>query len=178
MTAWGIATYGDPCRGCGFGWALDEAAADRMVAAGTVAFIDAVAGAGGATAGAGEGWGVTAYTLHLADNLRVWAERLVGLAAGRTAIVPYDQDLLAEVRSYRRLPGEAALWSLERATGDWFCALDLVGAAGRVAAEPLALLSEERGRLTVGDCRRLLAHEVHHHLADVRRLVGRAQAPS
>jgi hypothetical protein len=46
-------------------------------------------------------WSALAYVCHITDNLRIWAERLVGAGLGSTRPVsPYDGDLLARARSY------------------------------------------------------------------------------
>ena len=52
-------------------------------------------------------WPAVAYVCHVSDNLRIWAERLAGLAAGDThPVPPYDQDLLARARSYDEIASE------------------------------------------------------------------------
>lgn len=55
---------------------------------------------------------------QVADNLRIWAERLAGSAAGAKAVGAYDDNLLAAARFYSDVPLSAALWSIERARGD------------------------------------------------------------
>src|SRR5437899_391948 len=60
-------------------------------------------------------WSAKAYVWHVADNVRIWSERLAGLAiAGDAAVHPYDADLLAAARCYETLPLIGGLWSLER----------------------------------------------------------------
>lgn len=109
-------------------------------------------------------WNVVAYVLHVADNTRVWAERLAGAALGATGpIVPYDEDELARARGYAGFALPAARWSLERALGDWNAAWTLGGTA---------FVHPEQGEITADDAARIVAHELHHHALDVSRIVA------
>ena len=67
---------------------------------------------------------------HVADNLRIYAERLAG-AALRAAgpITEYDQDALADARNYNWIAVESALWSIEHGVTDMLAALPLCGPA-------------------------------------------------
>ena len=103
--------------------------------------------------------------------MRIWAERLAGLALGATGpIGPYDQDDLARVRNYGRLPLEAGLWSLKRAAADWRDAVALATDRQVVMEHP------ERGSLSVLDVVRSIAHDAHHHAWDIQRSVDRSRA--
>ena len=65
-------------------------------------------------------WSVSAYVSHVADNLRIWAERLAGIAAGAPPEVGgYDESALARARGYQQIPLQAALWSLSRSVAGW-----------------------------------------------------------
>jgi hypothetical protein len=114
------------------------------------------------------GWNVTAYVLHVADNLRVWAERLAGIALGGPAtIAPYDENELAAARNYGGISLRAALWSLRRGAGDWDDAFAMT-------APDMVMDHPERGPLDYADIARANAHDAAHHLWDVRRSLAAA----
>lgn len=61
-------------------------------------------------------WSAGAYVSHVADNFRIWAERLAAASLGsNTTLVPYDCEALGRARGHLQLPLDGALWSLERA---------------------------------------------------------------
>jgi hypothetical protein len=104
------------------------------------------------------------------DNLRIWAERLAGVAAGADRLVAaYDQDLLTKAKQYEEVTLASALWSLGRAIADWMAAIDQAGEADVVLQHP------ERGDLALADVVRSNAHDAFHHAWDIRRSVA---APS
>lgn len=126
MNQWGVTTWGDPCRECGFSWALSPEEAVTITAGVPARFREAVGRSDGTSVGAGLTWSVTAYVCHVADNLRISAERLVGVArGGRPQVAAYDQENLAEVRHYDAVAIDGALWSLDRAVGDWLAGIDI-----------------------------------------------------
>ena len=97
---WWIREYGDPCRECGFAWATPPEEAIARVE-GLPARLDELlsAGAAGVEVPAGCSWSVTGYVFHVADNLRIFAERLEGVrAGGPTVLVGYDENELAAAR--------------------------------------------------------------------------------
>jgi len=158
--------YGDPCRECGFSWSLGPDEARALVARIPAALADVLAGARGDERHRGLTWDVTAYVLHVGDNLRIWSERLAGIAlGGPPAIAPYDQDELAAARNYDGIGLRAALWSVGRAADDWETAMAMT-------APDLVMVHPERGDLDVGDIARANAHDAAHHLWDVRRSLG------
>jgi hypothetical protein len=112
------------------------------------------------------GWTVAGYVAHVGDNLRIWAERLAGITAGGpTAIVAFDEDAMAAVRSYDRLSWPAVRWSLERAVRDWRDAL--------AAAPPdLVMQHSERGAIGLDEITRMTAHDAVHHAWDVERTLA------
>jgi hypothetical protein len=113
-------------------------------------------------------WSVGAYVCHVADNLRIWAERLAGVASGDPhTVAPYDQDLLAEARHYGEVGLEGALWSLAWAVPHWIDAVVLADTAGVVLAHP------DRGEQSVIDVVRSNAHDTVHHMGDIRTMIGR-----
>jgi hypothetical protein len=167
MNEWGPQTYGDPCSGCGFSWQASPPTIGSIIDTAAVEFESLVAGRTGSERIPSLAWSVRAYVWHAGDNLRIWAERLVGAASGGIHPVPgYDQDQLAEARGYDSMPVGAALWSLARATGDWHEALSMID--GRVA---VAFEHPTMGSYTVADVARQVAHDLYHHLDDVRRIL-------
>lgn len=108
-------------------------------------------------------WSPAGYVWHLADAIRAWGERLIGIGRDPAfRIVPFDQDELARVRGYDRLSPIVGLWALGRAVEDLDRALDEVD-----VRTPLE--HPEFGAGTVADVVRWIAHEAHHHELDVRR---------
>jgi hypothetical protein len=107
-------------------------------------------------------WNATAYVVHVADVLRIWSDRIAAVALGAAdPVVPYDEDMLGDVRGYVSLPLAGAMWSLGRAVGDWQ-AVELLAASTTVT-----LTHPEQGPLSLDDARRIMAHEIEHHVADL-----------
>src|SRR5262245_48631252 len=107
---WWIEEWGDPCRECGFDWSQPPEAAIAAVEALPDAFDDALAGRTGAERSPESTWSAKAYVFHVADNLRIFAERLEGVFAGApTTLAAYDQDELAAARNYEDMSLESAL---------------------------------------------------------------------
>ena len=100
---------------------------------------------------------------HVTDNLRIWAERLAGLARGGSAVVAsYDENRLAEARAYDRLRLPAVQWTLQRSTDDWLEAVTN-------APADLVMLHDERGDLDLDEIVRSNAHDAAHHVWDIER---------
>jgi hypothetical protein len=98
-------------------------------------------------------WSPCEYTWHLADAIRIAAERLwmtIHVPAAR--LVCFDEVGLAAARHYDELPPAAALWSLTRAVADFEAAAH--GAPPQPAEPALAVA-------------RRVAHEVWHHRGDM-----------
>lgn len=164
MSTWGRALYGDPCHQCGFAWSTSPVQAIDLVAELPASYRATLAGASGLERHPDHAWPVVAYVCHVADNLRIWAERMIGAARGGTTHVSrYDENTLAETRSYAAIPLPAALWTLDRATADWLAAVDEAMAADVVLVHP------DRGQQTVSDVIRSNAHDGHHHQWDIVR---------
>ena len=163
---WWIAEYGDPCRECGFEWAQSPEAAIVAVEALPDRFAAQLAGCAGDERGPGATWSAKAYVFHVADNLRIFAERLEGVAAGgSTAIAAYDQDQLAAARDYEAMSLPSAFWSLRTATVAW------AQASRAAVARATTYQHAERGELTAAEIVRGPAHDALHHFWDVRRAV-------
>jgi hypothetical protein len=164
VSEWGTSVYGNPCRGCGFSWAtgVDDALSLVSNLPGTYARV--LAGASGHERHPELTWSVSAYVCHVGDNLRIWAERLAGIAAGGPPEVGgYDERVLADARNYERIPLPAALWSLSRCVPDW---LDEVGRSPRTG---IVLIHPERGGQSRTDVILSNAHDAFHHQWDIRR---------
>ena len=170
MSEYGRKTYGDPCRECGFVWSIGQADAAELVTGIPRRLGELLAGLDASLRHPDLSWSVGAYVCHVADNLRIWAERLAGQALGATGPVSaFDQDRLADVRNYDRIPIEAALWSLRRAVGDWEEAIMLV------ADKNITLHHPERGAQTLLDGVRSNSHDAHHHVWDIQRAIDRSR---
>jgi hypothetical protein len=167
MEKWGAELYGSPCRACGFDWDLTPEHAVARVRTIPAKFAERLHGATGRERHPELGWTSSAYVSHVADNLRTWAERLTGACRGGATVVPgYDPDLLAAARGYDHIALSAALWSLTWASRAWAEAVDEALAVG------LALEHATRGPQRAEDVARNNAHDAHHHLYDVGRILG------
>jgi hypothetical protein len=167
VNEWGITLYGDPCRQCGFSWDADLDGATTTVTGIGAAYTSLLVGATGRERHPELAWSVSAYVCHVADNLRIWAERLAGIAAGADrGVAPYDESLLAEARRYGSIPLEAARWSLGTAIVDW------AEAVGRSARSGTVLVHPERGEQTLAEVVTANAHDAVHHGWDIARTLA------
>jgi hypothetical protein len=169
--AWWIREWGNPCRECGFDWSQPPETVIAAVEHLPDRFDAVLAGRTG-TERADDGqpgepsWSAKAYVFHVADNLRVFAERLEGVFAGApTTLAAYDQDELAAARNYEAMSLESALWSVRDATESW------VAAARRSLTRADVYLHAERGELTAAEITRGPGHDALHHYHDVTRAV-------
>ncbi len=163
---WWIAEYGSPCRECGFDWSLDPEAVIVQVEALPDRFAALLDGRAGDEIAPGASWSAKAYVFHVADNLRVFAERLEGVAAGgSTALAAYDQDELADARHYDEMSVQSALWALRTSTAAW------ASATRGALTRPIEYLHAERGLLNAAEITRAPAHDAVHHCWDVTRAV-------
>lgn len=171
MSRWGEDLYGDPCRECRYDWSISQAEAVSLVLGVPEAYRELLTGADGHERHPELSWSVGAYVCHVGDNLRIWAERLAGIALGApSTVAAYDENLLARARAYEGIALEGALWSLERAVGDWTEAVRLATEKGVVLVHP------ERGKQTVLDVVKSNAHDACHHQCDIERAL-RAHTP-
>lgn len=163
MDRWAGALYGDPCRGCSFEFAAEFSESLAYLAGVPEEFAELLANSNGTERHPDLSWSVGSYVCHVADNVRIWAERLVGAGAGTVAA--YDPDLLATVRSYPDVALASALWSISRSRDDWQAA---------VAAVPrdVVVVHRERGEMLLEDIARSVAHDAFHHAWDIRRTLG------
>ena len=167
MSSWGATVYGEPCHLCGFRWATAPAEARETVAGLPGSYGAVLTEATGAERHPDLAWSVSEYVCHVADNLRIWAERLMGVAGGGPPLVGgYDEVALARARNYPSIPLPAALWSLGRSVDDWLSAVDRSDATGVVLVHP------ERGNQTLADVMLTNAHDGAHHRWDIERILG------
>jgi hypothetical protein len=164
VSEWGASTYGDPCRQCGYSWAVGVGGATAQVSGLPGTYVLLLEGATGDERHPELSWSVSAYVCHVGDNLRIWGERLAGVAAGASPTVGgYDENALAEARGYDRIPLSAALWSLSRSVAGWQRAVALSRRTGVVLIHP------ERGELSLSDVVLSNAHDGFHHGWDIER---------
>jgi uncharacterized damage-inducible protein DinB len=169
--SWWIEEWGNPCRECGFDWAQPPETAIAAVEALPDQFDAVLAGRTGAErapeAHPGQSnWSAKAYVFHVADNLRIFAERLEGVFAGApTTLAAYDQDELAAARDYEAMSLESALWSVRTAVATW------ASAARRSLDRADTSQHAERGALNAAEITRGPAHDALHHFVDVTRAV-------
>jgi hypothetical protein len=169
--AWWIAEWGDPCRECGFSWSVAPesaiAAVEQVPAQLDVLLQGCTGDERSAVAHPGQlSWSAKAYVFHVADNLRIFAERLRGVfAGGSTVLAAYDQDELAAARNYEAMSLQSALWSVHTATEAW------AAAARESLTRPFTYQHAERGELTATEITRGPAHDALHHHVDVMRAV-------
>ncbi len=161
------AAYGDPCRGCGFEWSISPDSCAAIVSDAPARFRTVLDGHDGQKFHSSLKWNATAYVVHVADVLRIWSDRIAAVALGPSEpVVPYDEDRLGDARGYLGLALSGALWSLERAVGDWQAAEQLA------ATVELFLVHPEQGPLPLDDVRRIMAHEIEHHIADLILIIS------
>jgi hypothetical protein len=163
MSDLGVELFGQPCRECGFSWDTDLEGATAIVAGAGDRYRHLLAGASGTERHPDLGWSVTAYVCHVVDNLRIWAERVAGIAlGGPRSVAGCDEDALGDVRRYEDISLPAALWALPRAADDWLTAV-------RMAPPGLAMEHSAFGELTLLAAVLLTAHDTDHHAWDVER---------
>jgi hypothetical protein len=166
VSDWGPSNYGQPCRECAFDWSLTLDDAVALTSDVAAAYGEVLAGATGAERHPDLAWSLAAYVSHVADNLRIWAERLMGVALGASPMVGgYDENELARARNYDLIPLEAALWSLARSVAEWTKAVAASRRQGTLMTHP------ERRDLDLLAVVRSNAHDVCHHLLDVQRTI-------
>ncbi len=166
MNDWGASVYGDPCRECGYNWTISLADAVSLVANLPFDYSGLLEGRSGREQHPDLTWSVTGYVSHVADNLRIWAERLMGVVEGAPHLVGlYDENKLADARNYRDIAIQAAVWSLTRSVDDWLRSVEASPDSGVVLVHP------ERGELTLSDVVLSNAHDALHHQLDIERTV-------
>lgn len=162
MTQYCQRRYGEPCLVCGYSWKTPVESCALTIATMPATYSAILERSDGSNKSAHLGWNAVAYVAHMADNTRIWAERVVSAASGYRDAIPYDEDALALARNYSALKLPGALWSLQRAVLDWEEALTMAQ-----AAPALTILHPEQGPLDLADAIRIMAHEAFHHSLDL-----------
>jgi hypothetical protein len=166
MSDWGRSAFGDPCGGCGFGWSISLDDADAIVRDAPRRFREVATRPRDRDRHPDLEWSVSGYVCHVADSIRIWAERIASVVlANQVQVPPYDQDLLAKARHYDAVDVQAALWSLTRAVEDWRAAVELT------RNRPFVMRHDEAGTMSFSDVVAIRAHDVVHHAWDVERIV-------
>ncbi len=108
-------------------------------------------------------WSANRYVWHTVDVLRFGAERLWTISADPSYGVPvWDENVLAEVRAYDQLSPVVGLIALIEAVQAW-------RQAAMEAPHDAATAHPEAGEISAFDVVQRNAHEVCHHLWDIRR---------
>jgi uncharacterized damage-inducible protein DinB len=153
---------GDVCAECGFAWDVSFDEAVSIVEAAPRWFAKAFEGARFAEPPAGV-WSATAYLWHVVDVLRLGTERFLVLTLDpRRGIAAWDADEMARARSYEAKSAVVGLRVLTDATRDWLH-------AARATPRYVSAAHPEFGTMDALSCAVRNAHEVVHHVLDVRR---------
>jgi len=152
------------CPECGFDW--DERGYERLVGqcSRDVAVFGGVLSRIDPTKAVEPGlWSASRYVWHNVDVLRFGTERLWTISADPTFGIPtWDENVLAEVRSYDQLSPMVGLIALIAAANAW-------RTAAFEAPHDISTLHADAGAVYAFDVVQRNAHEVCHHLWDVRR---------
>lgn len=155
---------GDICPQCEAAWVRSRGVSGRIIAGAADRYGALLADREEVAREPGV-WSPTAYTVHVGDWLRIWAERLVAVGAEPARPLPsVDQDVLAAARAYGEVSDAAALHVL--ASG----ARELLEVAERVGS--VTFEHPDFGPADTEAILSWLAHEVDHHAWDVGRLRG------
>jgi len=161
---------GDRCEECGWNWTTDSDEARAVIDRAPGRYRGLIAGRWEAARAKPDPdvWSPSGYVWHMVDALGIWAERFKALSEEPGApVTGFDQDDLAEVRSYERLSPAAGLWALGRRAADLAQALE--------SHDPeMQIDHPDFGPWAIGDVVVWLAHEVHHHAWDIERLLPKA----
>jgi hypothetical protein len=150
------------CMECGFAWDLSYDDAVGIVGRAPSWFAKAFDGASFAAPPPGV-WTAAAYLWHVVDVVRFGTERLWSLSLDPAAGLPaWDADVMAAARSYDARSVRVGLHALEVATEDWLV-------AARVVPRYVTSLHPEFGPIDARSSVVRNAHEVVHHVLDVRR---------
>jgi hypothetical protein len=155
------------CQECGFDWdehdyevLVGQCVSNIAVFGGVLSQIDP------AEAVEPGLWSASRYVWHTVDVLRFGTERLWTISADPSFGVPiWDENELAEVRSYDLLSPIVGLIALIAAADSW-------RTASLEAPHDVNTPHPEAGTIDAFDVVQRNAHEVSHHLWDVQRALG------
>lgn len=157
----------NPCLECGFDWA--QAGYELLVGQcmHNVAVFGSVLSQIDPEAAVGPGlWSASRYVWHTVDVLRFGTERLWTISADPSFGVPtWDENVLADVRSYDQLSPFVGLIALIAAADGW-------RTAALEAPPDVTTPHPEAGAIGAFEVVQRNAHEVCHHLWDVCRAIG------
>ena len=166
MNRWGVELYGDPCRECAFAWHSGTDELVQRVAHFSEEMDRLLANASGTERVDHLEWNISAYVSHVADNLRIWAERIVSTVRGANSHVhSYDENVLAQARRYNDIALSGALWSLQQSCRMW------LEAVTESRNKNISLHHPVRGILELDDVIRANVHDAVHHRWDVEAIV-------
>ena len=167
MNDWGPAAYGDPCRECGFRWTTRRPTPSHLLPTSpllSVVCLKVGQGPNNIQISTGRSAG---YVLHVADNLRIWAERLMGVLEVRLRRGELRRGrswpMLAATRRSRcrRHCGHST-----RSVDDWLAAVEAAPVFRRGHGP------SGRGELVLSDVVLSNAHDALHHRWDIERTLG------
>jgi hypothetical protein len=149
------------CAECQFDWSRSRGSCRDLVVAAHHDALAALDNLADPTRRRGARWSASMYVWHLVDVLRIGSERLLTLRLDPArGIACWDENLLAEARRYALLSPVVGLAMLDVAARQWLDAAEQA---------PDADIAHPRyGTLSTVDVIRRNAHEVQHHLQDIR----------
>lgn len=116
-------------------------------------------------------WSASRYVWHTVDVLRFGTERLWTISADPAFGVPqWDENIVAEVRSYDQLSPVVGLIALIAAADAW-------RTSALEAPHDVSTPHPEAGTICAFDIVQRNAHEVCHHLWDLQRALPRPLSP-
>jgi len=153
----------DPCPECGFSWGIAVTGAVELVRGSPARYEEAVRGRDATAPVLPGAWSPGQYLWHMVDVLRNGTERLWTIGIDPENGVPcWDENELAEVRSYDRQSVAVGLRAYERSVTGW------CEAAEEVRSDALTVHAE-LGTISASDVIRRNAHECRHHLVDIQK---------
>ncbi len=161
-----------PCPECAFDW--DETSYEHLVGqcVRNVAVFGAVLSRVEPAEAVEPGlWSASRYVWHTVDVLRFGTERLWTISADPAFGVPlWDQNIMADVRSYDELSPVVGLIALIAAAEAW-------RTSALEAPHDVSTPHPEAGTIRAFDIVQRNADEVCHHLWDVQRALPRPHSP-
>lgn len=151
------------CAECSFDWQCDRDHAVAVVSRGPAEVADAMNAVPDLMARSPEIWSATMYVWHLVDVLRIGTERLLTLVLDPSfGIACWDENALAVARRYAVLSPTVGLTVLRRQAKEW----EDVAAS---VPDDVEVEHPQFGVMGATEIIRRNAHEVQHHIGDIRR---------